>query len=322
MGQQMSLTDRASVRPLADDSTLPTLCGGINYVVVHDRCNVSTAKTAAFTLQHLGFVVVTNVYDDAELEEMQPTIDAMVLACEAEAVGQPAWGNRGPNRQSANGFFLNIESQTAGGVVWRNETLQCILAEVMGEPVCYGGMGVDVAFTGTVYQHLHSDDNCSRPFDEERQSEVRHRLWPPALLLAGLVLSDWTSANGPMRMIPWTAVSATEYNKYTQDGISYNDEKDMGFLDAFIVGKRGACLIRDPRCLHGGTPNLAEEPRSMVATFAYSQSAVFAHPELYVEKTVPSSTQRSLPRFRNQDASWNETQFHHIADRYGDMRTL
>ena len=86
MGQQMSLTDRASVRPLADDSTLPTLCGGINYVVVHDKCNVGTAKTAAFTLQHLGFVVVTNVYDDAELEEMQPTIDAMVLACEAEAV--------------------------------------------------------------------------------------------------------------------------------------------------------------------------------------------------------------------------------------------
>ena len=90
-------------------------------------------------------------------------------------------------------------------------------------------MGMDVAFNGTVYQHLHSDDNTSRPFGEGRRSVVRHRLWPPAFLLAGPLLSDWKSENGPVRIIPWAAVSGTEYQKYTGEGISYNDEKKMGF---------------------------------------------------------------------------------------------
>ena len=146
-------------------------------------------------------------------------------------------------------------------------------------------------------------------------------MWPPAFVLAGPMMSDWTSENGPMRMIPWTAVSANEYEKYTRDGISYNDEKEMGFLNAFIVAKRGACLIRDPRCLHGGTPNLAEEPRPMVATFAYSQEAIHKHPDIYVEKTAPS-TQRSLPRFGTVDTSRNEKRFNYDVDMYGDMKTL
>ena len=151
MGQQAAtLTGRASTRPLAEISTLPTFCGGVRYTVVHDKCNASTARLAARTLQQLGFVVVTDVYSDADLEEIQPTVDAMVLACMAEVGGQAAWGNRGPNRQSANGFFLNMDSQSAGGVVWHNETLQSILVGVLGEECCYGGMGMIIAFPGSV----------------------------------------------------------------------------------------------------------------------------------------------------------------------------
>ena len=177
MGQQVTtLTERASVRPLAKESTLNTFCGGVPYSVMHYGDNAKTAWYAAETLQRLGFVVVADVYTDEELNEIQPTIDAMVRACEKEAGGEAAWGNRGPNRQSANGFFLNMESQSAGGVLWWNDTLQSILAAAFGGEPCYGGFGIDVAFNGTVYQHLHSDDNGSRPFDETEQNNVRHRL--------------------------------------------------------------------------------------------------------------------------------------------------
>ena len=160
----------------------------------------------------------------------------MVRACEETSGGEAAWGNRGPNRQTANGFFLNMESQSAGGVVWCNETLQSILAEAFGEEPCYGGFGMDVAFNGTAYQQLHSDDNGSRPFDETKQNEVRHRLWPPAYLLAGPLLSDWRSENGPMRVIPWTGVTCDDYKQYVSHGISYNQEKEIYFLDSFIEG--------------------------------------------------------------------------------------
>ena len=59
----------------------------------------------------------------------------------------------------------------------------------------------------------------------------------------------------------------------------------------------------------------------MVATFAYSQEAVPTHPGIYVEKTS-RMTQRSLPRFHDVDASWNEEKFNRTGDMYGEMRTL
>ena len=245
----------------------------------------------------------------------------MVRACQENAGGEAAWGNRGPNRQSANGFFLNMESQSAGGVVWCNETLQSILAEAFGEEPCYGGFGMDVAFNGTVYQQLHSDDNGSRPFDETKQNEVRHRLWPPAFLLAGPLLSDWRSENGPMRIIPWPAVSTSAYKHFVSQGISYNEEKENQFINSFIEGRRGAVLIRDPRVLHGGTPNISKDSRPMVATFAYSREAVQAYPDKYVEKPIPSG-QRSLPRFSAPNEHASQARFNWDADEYGEMRSL
>ena len=71
MGQQATtLTDRASARPLAEDSTLKTLCEGVSYSVMHYGENATPAWYAARTLQRLGFVVVTNVYSGEELDEL------------------------------------------------------------------------------------------------------------------------------------------------------------------------------------------------------------------------------------------------------------
>ena len=105
------------------------------------------------------------------------------------------------------------------------------------------------------------------------------------------------------------------------EGISYNDEKKIHFLDPFIEGHRGSVLIRDPRVLHGGTPNISADALPMVATFAYSREATVAHPERYEPKAVPSA-QRSMPRFGQRHQDWNESRFNWDADEYGEMRTL
>ena len=81
--------------------------------------------------------------------------------------------------------------------MFRNIKMQCLLEEILGYNFCYGGTGIDVAFPGTVYQHLHSDDSASDPYDHD-QTDVRHRWWRPAMVLAGPLLNDWNNENGPM----------------------------------------------------------------------------------------------------------------------------
>ena len=97
-------------------------------------------------------------------------------------------------RQSANGFFENIEAQAAGGIMWRNIKMQCLLEKILGENFVYGGTGMNVAFPGTVYQHLHSDDSGSNPYSQD-QLDVRHRWWRPAMVLAGPLLNEWNNEN-------------------------------------------------------------------------------------------------------------------------------
>ena len=147
--------------------------------------------------------------------------------------------------------------------MWKNIKTQCLLEKILGENFVYEGTGMDVAFPGTVYQHLHSDDNGSNPYSQD-QLDVRHRWWRPAMVLAGPLLNDWNSENGPMRIVPWTAMNAAEYQKVARHGIKYNDERDREFLSAYIEGKAGDLLIRDPRTLHAGTPNHSIDPRPMI----------------------------------------------------------
>ena len=75
------------------------------------------------------------------------------------------------------------------------------------------------------------------------------------MVLAGPLLNEWNNENGPMRIAPWTAMNADEYQNIARNGTRYNDERSRKFLTAYIEGKPGDLLIRDPRCLHGGTPN-------------------------------------------------------------------
>jgi hypothetical protein len=290
MGQAysaMSLTDRASSRALSEKSTLQELCGDCPYVVQNENAEdmaawSMTVDMAAASMRRLGFVVVKNIFSDKELGEIEPTVDAMAKDIFEKSGGSPAWGNRGPNRQSAN-----FERQPAGGIMWRNTKLQAVLQEVLQGPCHYGGTSADIAFPGTVYQGLHSDDNGSKPCDSWRQEDVRHRKFPPAFLLAGPILNDWTAANGPMRIVPWTAVTDLEYKLWTRNGISYNDEKTKGFIDAYIEAKRGDVLVRDPRVLHGGTPNKTETARPMIAISVSSHEAHQAYPDFYQSLEVP-----------------------------------
>ena len=124
-----------------------------------------------------------------------------------------------------------------------------------------------------------------------------------------------------MRIVPWTAMNAAEYQKIARHGISYNDERSRGFLSAYIEGKAGDVLIRDPRCLHGGTPNHTSDPRPMISIMAYTKEANAEHPDIYKSLQMPE-VQKSLPRFGSLREEVNEWNFNQQTRRYGEMRTL
>ena len=96
-----------------------------------------------------------------------------------------------------------------------------------------------------------------------------------------------------MRIVPWTAMNAAEYQKIARHGISYKDERSRGFLSAYIEGEAGDVLIRDPRCLHGGTPNHASDP---------------SRPDIYKRLQMPE-VQKSLPRFGSLRQGYNRWSF-------------
>ena len=318
MGQDQSSALVVPARPLPGTSTLRDLCE-VDYTVTYESSD--DVGMVVNALKCLGFVLVKNVFEPHELAEIQPTVDAMIEACIQRAPEGSAWGNRGPNRMSANGFYENIESQAAGGTIFRNAKLNFILQKILGEQFFYGGTGVDVAFPNTVYQHLHSDDNGSNPYSD--QQDVRQRWWPPAMVLAGPLLEKWMAKNGPMRIVPWNAVRSWEYQEFAKNGIPYNEEEERRFLFAYIEGDEGDLLIRDPRTLHGGTPNHGEAPRAMISMLGYSKEAVEDYPRIYRPKEVPQD-QMSMPRFRPGSLGQedNKKEFESQTKRYGEMRTL
>ena len=122
-------TCRASTRPLPATSTLPELCGHVPYGVRFE----DVAQNACTLMKRSGFVVVKNIFSSKEMEGIQPAADAMVHSCVEKAGGAPAWGNRAPNRQSASGFYLNMESQAAGGIIWKNKQMHALLETILGE---------------------------------------------------------------------------------------------------------------------------------------------------------------------------------------------
>ena len=157
----------------------------------------------------------------------------------------------------------DLWKQDAIKLIWHNCAVQEFLAKIFSEHGYeFGGGGCDVAGPGSGYQHLHSDDSGSDPFGY--QADIRHTWWPPAQLLVGPILEDWHHRNGPMRVGPWSGIDKSTYRRIAQSGVPYTDEKQMGFAHAWIEARKGSLLIRDPRALHGGTPNKTFKPRSQV----------------------------------------------------------
>ena len=102
--------------------------------------------------------------------------------------------------------------------------------------------GCDVPIRGSKYQEFHVD--YQRPLFEE----VPDLALPPYMLVVSFGLIDITAAHGPIEIARSITSCETGF--------------DSVLLDI------GDVLIRHPRALHRGTPNVTDTPRAM-ATVRY-----------------------------------------------------
>ena len=299
-----------SDRTLCTQSSIFDLTGGQVF-----EWPVGQTENAMTSLKNLGFVILKDAFRENELAGVEAAIMPMIEEILKQEI---AFGNRGPNRMSASGFYANLGKQPGIDRLRQNETLARIMQDIFAEHGYeYGGAGADIAGPHSGYQWLHSDDNCSQPY--AGNCDVRHRHWVPSMLLAVPVLEEWTNLNGPLRIIPWNSVPASLYDKIIKDGMKYDDEKALGWNNSWLPAHRGDLLIRDVRALHGGTPNNTANARSMVSLMFYNKEAVNKYPENYVPHQGGNA---SLPRFYHHDEQAAIEQHAWHLERYGVMKTL
>ena len=122
---------------------------------------IDDTKNAAVCLKLLGVVLLKDVFREDELVAAESAVMPVI----GELVEQDiAFGNRGPNQMSANGFDANLSKQSGTERFRQNEIINKLMHEIFDEGYEYGGAGVDIAGPNSGFQWLHSDDNKSKPF--------------------------------------------------------------------------------------------------------------------------------------------------------------
>lgn len=223
-------------------------------------CEPHEIERATALFHRDGFVVVRDVLTPDHLERLNAAVDRAIeaiIAVDPEyAVGGGAGGL--PHRYS---FGASSATRHMVHVPEWAELIDLpattpILTSIFGSPdyLCIGGGG-DIAMPGSIeYQGLHSDNLWTELHDPVGGVSIRDL--PVPVVTINFLVCDTTPENGPIRQIPGTQRSRSPIP-------SLADEPEWMKLSTVCPAPAGACIIRDNRAWHGGTPNLSTEARPM-----------------------------------------------------------
>ena len=276
MGAQSSCSRPGNLEGLqvtVCSSTLSSLCSMSPYVAAHE-----SPKVVAATFAALGFVVVKDMLTPLVIEKLH---DQLLTPGWKAALASPALhdqshrSNRGPGRVSASGRISNFHAldevfESLVGHQRLGEHLReiFVLANRPDEVGAYFRSFSSVDFASgqaQEYQKLHSDGAGYAKASMRWSGSLSMALVTP-------ITERWSvhpTANAPTRMVPFCAVSDEQYQAIVTEGVPVMFEP-MEWLRATLELNPGDMLIRDPRCLHGGTPNTAGTNRSMIGAAVYS----------------------------------------------------
>lgn len=166
--------------------------------------------------------------------------------------------NRGPMRHYIQ---LPVAEPFYVSEIHADPDVLAIVKSLLGEEVQFAQYATDTPARGSVFQDWHSDLQLYFPEDPD----FCH---PPLLVAVNFPFVDIVPQNGPFEVVEGThrIPAHTAIKRILQ-----------GDLTSKLVPLNvGDVLIRDPRCIHRGTPNTTDIPRP-VAVFSFERFWSHAH---------------------------------------------
>lgn len=197
-----------------------------------------------------GFCILRNHFPVDALISVLDAFTPTLLEYEQANRNKP---NRGPNRHYIS---LPFEPPYFDTRFFFDDTALSIIREILNDEIRIDQYASDTPFLGSEYQDIHSD---IQPLFPEEPEYVH----PPQILALNFTMVDVTEENGAFE------VAKGSHLVPKADGLKKVEAGEFPLEPLFL--NVGDVLLRDPRCLHRGSPNKTETPRP-VAVIAYSRN--------------------------------------------------
>ena len=161
--------------------------------------------------------------------------------------------NRGPMRHYIQ---LPFESPFYQSGIHGDPGIIAIVRRLLGDDAEMVQYATDTPAKGSVYQEWHGD---VPPLFPEEPGHVP----PPAIITVNFAMVDVREDNGPFEVADGTHLLPRP------EALERIEKGDVPLRKLLL--KVGDVLIRDPRCLHRGTPNTTDTPRP-VAVFSFERA--------------------------------------------------
>ena len=224
------------------------------------------------SIREEGFCVLRNLLPVDALDACRIAFDP-ILSDYIANLKEPS--NRGPNRHY---IPLPLTPPFYHPGFFDNDAIHAILEAILGPSYAIVQYASDTPLKGSVYQDVHAD--LPPLFFEEPD-----HLHPVHVLAVNFPLIDVTPEHGPFEVARRThLMPRTETLKRLQDG-------EIPFEP--LLMNAGDVLVRDPRCLHRGTPNVTDTPRP-VAVMAAQRSWMWRGDQLLQDSPITRKLWESL----------------------------
>jgi ectoine hydroxylase-related dioxygenase (phytanoyl-CoA dioxygenase family) len=222
------------------------------------RLTPENLLSAQLNLKIKGYVIIEDVFDDAQLTALKARFDELLTAFVEKT--DP---NRGASRY---GMPLPFEAPFASTTLVANPIILQVIRSILGEDVICSFFASDTALSGSQYQQAHSDVEPLFPQDDISL--------PPFCYVVNIPLVDFREDNGPTEIWPYGThlvgdprvvpiPDFTRIQELRESPLGRFTEEEM--TPQQVITPAGSVVIRDIRMWHRGTPNRSNEPRPMMA---------------------------------------------------------
>jgi len=161
--------------------------------------------------------------------------------------------NRGPMRHYIQ---LPFEPPFYQNSIHGNDGIIAVVRRLIGDDADMVQFATDTPTQGSIFQDWHGDVPALFPEEPEHVP-------PPAIITVNFAMVDVNEENGPVEMADGTHLLPRP------EALERIEMGEMPLRKLLL--KVGDVLVRDPRCVHRGTPNTTDMPRP-VAVFSFERA--------------------------------------------------